>query len=216
METFSSYTGQSGSTFFTHAPTISNFKAMIKYIITRVNTITNIAYKDDTSILAWETGNELINLDNSIVPGAWSIDIASYIKSIDGNHLVMDGSYMYYGISSLVLSSPHIDILTNHYYDNPRPPPVRSPNNNNEGVRNEPGRWTFADRVHADAEMARRAGKAFVVGEVGLCSLSDIKATLATIKNDPSVSGALLWSLRYKWHFGFGIGDLESFLFYFV
>jgi len=43
---------------------------------------------DEPAILAWETGNELPN-----PPTAWSARISAYIKSLDSNHLVLDGTY---------------------------------------------------------------------------------------------------------------------------
>jgi hypothetical protein len=210
METFSSYFGQSGSTFFTDAPTISNFKAMIRYIITRVNTVTGTAYKDDSTILAWETGNELCGLDFSIVPYSWTKDIAAFIKSIDGNHLVMDGSYLYYGISSESLKDANIDICTNHYYNNYPPPSCKGTN----CVQPNPSTWySYTARITADAALASTNGKAFIAGEIGLSSVSDITAILAAVKTIPAVSGALVWSLRYHSRDGGFYTHLETYPF---
>ena len=45
------------------------------------------AYKDDPTILAWETGNELYYPSLS-----WTLDLATYIKQdIGAQQLVMDG-----------------------------------------------------------------------------------------------------------------------------
>jgi hypothetical protein len=149
-------------------------------------------YKNDPTLLSWETGNELSLLDNSVVPGAWTIEIASFIKSIDTNHLVTDGSYLIYGISSDALQHPSIDMFTNHYYDVGKP--GGAPKGQN-AVRNEPKDWTFSSRVKADTSLVTGAGKVFFIGE----SLGDpdkIQQILDAVKTDVNVNGALVWSLR--------------------
>jgi hypothetical protein len=204
IETFSSYSDQSGSTFFTHGPTISNFKAMIKYILLRVNSITGVQYRNDPSILAWETGNELCNLDFSIVPGSWTTDIAKFIKSIDTNHLVMDGSYMYWGIAMESLTNPDIDIISNHYYNMDVPPACRG-----QGcIQSKPSTWySYAARIAADAALAESYGKPFVAGEIGLAKFGDMNSILSGVGSLSAVAGALVWSLRshsrdggFYWH----------------
>ncbi|VFQ77330.1 unnamed protein product [Cuscuta campestris] len=44
--------------FFTHPVPIEYYKNHIQKIITRINTVTGIAYKDDSTIMAWELMNE--------------------------------------------------------------------------------------------------------------------------------------------------------------
>jgi hypothetical protein len=50
---------------------------------------------------AWETGNELQP------PANWTGAIAAFIKSIDSNHLVLDGTY---GINAEALPLPDVDL----------------------------------------------------------------------------------------------------------
>ena len=70
------------SQFFTDTTVINSFKAHISFVLNHVNRYTGIAYKDDPTILAWETGNEV-----TVSPTAWDStyngwteDIAQHIK----------------------------------------------------------------------------------------------------------------------------------------
>lgn len=116
---YSSYRG--GADFFTDTNCINDFKAHINTVLNRVNSYTGVAYKNDPAILAWETGNELSP------PVSWTQTIADYIKSIDSNHLVMDGRY---GVDPSALSLTNVDIYSNHYY-----PPAASAFDGNTAVR---------------------------------------------------------------------------------
>ncbi|RVW62600.1 Mannan endo-1,4-beta-mannosidase 5 [Vitis vinifera] len=67
--------------------------AVIKRVITRVNTITGVAYKDDPTIMAWELMNEprcQIDYSGKTLNG-WVQEMASYVKSIDNKHLLTVG-----------------------------------------------------------------------------------------------------------------------------
>jgi mannan endo-1,4-beta-mannosidase len=86
------------------------FKSWVNTLVTRVNSVTGIAYKDDPTILAWELGNELACQGASIeypciVNGtsplmrSWVTEMASFIKSNDPNHLVTIGDEGFYGLN---------------------------------------------------------------------------------------------------------------------
>ena len=47
------------SQFFTNTTVINSFKAHISFVLNHVNRYTGITYKNDPTILAWETGNEI-------------------------------------------------------------------------------------------------------------------------------------------------------------
>lgn len=82
------------SQFYTNATMIAAFKHFIAAIVGRTNSLTGLSYIQDPSILAWELGNELMTgPDQGLPPTDWIRDISSYIKTLDPNHLVMDGSY---------------------------------------------------------------------------------------------------------------------------
>ena len=82
---------------------------------------TGVAYKNDPTILAWETGNELgaYRLGEGAPPASWTSTIALYIKSIDKNHLVIDGSDgLYNSAGSPIpgLGVSGVDIVSDHFY----------------------------------------------------------------------------------------------------
>ncbi|KAJ3012657.1 hypothetical protein HKX48_006166 [Thoreauomyces humboldtii] len=104
--------------FFTNRPVIDAFKSVVGQLLNRNNTVTGVLYKNDPTILAFETGNELEN-NGAQVPSSWTSEIAAYIKSQDANHLVMDGSFTKNGVQSWapeILQNSNIDIYSNHYY----------------------------------------------------------------------------------------------------
>ena len=82
---YAGFRGKSRDKFWTDPQLIADFKETIRFILTRTNTLTGVRYCDDKAILCWETGNELSST------AEWTREIARYIKSIDTNHLVMDG-----------------------------------------------------------------------------------------------------------------------------
>lgn len=70
------------------------FKNHIRYVLARTNRYTGRKYVDDPAIMAWQIGNEPRAFSNEAKPAfvRWIKDIAAYIKSIDGNHLLSIGS----------------------------------------------------------------------------------------------------------------------------
>lgn len=88
--------------FFTNPFVKGIYKNHIKTVLTRVNTITGVAYKDDPTIMAWELMNE--PRCQSDVSGhaiqSWITEMAAHVKSIDGNHLLEAGLEGFYGASS--------------------------------------------------------------------------------------------------------------------
>ncbi|HXS67284.1 MAG TPA: hypothetical protein VN761_00480 [Candidatus Polarisedimenticolia bacterium] len=167
---YAGFRGKTKDEFWTDPQLISDFEQTIRFILTRTNTISGIRYCDDKSILCWETGNELSS------PASWTREIAHYIKSLDTNHLVMDG----FNTTSLreeSLQIPDVDIVTTHHYPDGK---VKS----------------FAEPIRENAARAR-GRKAYIVGEFGFVSTQEMKAALQAIA-DSGASGGLLWSLRFR------------------
>jgi endo-1,4-beta-mannosidase len=112
--------------FFTDPIVIDSFKQLITQYLNRINRITGIRYGDDSTVLAWQTGNEmnLTGTGRKPPPGTWTVDIAQHLKSLAPNTLVMDGSYARTetddpksAYAPEVLTSPHVDILSSHFYN---------------------------------------------------------------------------------------------------
>lgn len=85
---YADWRGKKSAEFYTDPQLREDFKATIRYVLNRVNSVTGVAYKDDKAILAWQFGNEL---DKAKIPEAWHAEMAVYMKSIDSNHLIMYG-----------------------------------------------------------------------------------------------------------------------------
>lgn len=150
------------NTFYTSATIIGYFEDHISQILNRVNTYTGVAYKNDPTIMAWETGNEL-----STPPTSWTQTIANYIKGIDSNHLVIDGTF---GINASALSLSNVDIYSNHYYP------------------------MSVSAVNSDAATVTGANKVFYVGEYGWTSGDSLSSFLSAIETH-GAAGDTYWSL---------------------
>ncbi|KAK9134156.1 hypothetical protein Syun_013486 [Stephania yunnanensis] len=87
--------------FYTNPTLKEYYKNHVKKVLTRINTITKIAYKDDSTIMAWELMNEprcQADYSGRTVNG-WVQEMASYTKSIDSQHLLEIGMEGFYGDS---------------------------------------------------------------------------------------------------------------------
>lgn len=122
---FLAFAGQStvnGNLFYTNVPTISLFKSYISFLLNHVNVYTGVALKDEPTILAWETGNELgaYMLSEGAPPAAWTLDITNFIKSLSPNSLVSDGSNGLTNSQGVETTNaftvPPIDLVTDHFY----------------------------------------------------------------------------------------------------
>ena len=83
---YADFRNKKAEDFWTDPRLISDYEKTVEFIINRKNTFTNNFYKDDKAILAWETGNELH------APFSWTSQISIYIKTLDKNHLIIDGT----------------------------------------------------------------------------------------------------------------------------
>ena len=181
---YAGFRGKSKDEFWTDPQLIADFEQTIHFILTRTNTITGVRYADDKAILCWETGNELAS------PAPWTREIAHYIKSLDTNHLVMDG----FNTATLrpeSLEIPDVDIVTTHHY----------PGNQK----------SFAELIRANARQAQ-GRKPYIVGEFGFVSTAQMADAMQAILDTPC-SGGMLWSLRFRnrdggfyWHSEPGLG----------
>lgn len=87
--------------FYTNQVVKGYYMNHVKRVLTRINTINGVAYKDDPTIMAWELMNEprcQIDYSGKILNG-WVQEMASYVKSIDSNHLLEIGMEGFYGDS---------------------------------------------------------------------------------------------------------------------
>jgi len=83
--------------FFTSESCKDMYKDRILSIVERVNTITGVAYKDDPTIMAWDIINEArFKYAGHCSLRDWFAEMAAYIKTLDGKHLVTTGEEGFY------------------------------------------------------------------------------------------------------------------------
>lgn len=157
--------------FYSNPAVIGDFEAYISHLLKRVNSYTHIAYKDDPTILGWETGNGLL------APVSWVQTIAAYINSIDPNHLIIDGNSGQSYDSSIFardVQLPGVDIYTGQYY------PLN------------------ISALTAQAGLAHRANKVFIAEEFAWNNKGGGDALprfLDAIEGNDAIAGDLFWSL---------------------
>jgi hypothetical protein len=172
--------------FFSDGSVISAFEAYLSHLLNHVNQYTGIAYKNDPTIMAWESGNELD--DGTSTTTTWLSTISSYLKSIDPQHLVMDGGWT---MDASRLALPNVDLYTRHHYNN--------------GWYYPGGSGTAISDDDYYGCQAAAAGKVYIVGEYDWTEQNGAPLQLATYLPNVqtatcssgvhAVTGDLYWSL---------------------
>ncbi|EEF47126.1 mannan endo-1,4-beta-mannosidase 4 [Ricinus communis] len=164
--------------FYTNPIVKAYYKNHVKAVITRINTITRVAYKDDPTIFAWELMNEPRSDDSPA--GAqiqeWIKEMAAHVKSIDSNHLLEIGLEGFYGKSRKQFNPgnylfgtdfisnnriPDIDFATIHLY-----PEQWLPNSSEEEQAAFVNKWVQAHIEDSNLVI----GKPLIIGEFGKSS----------------------------------------------
>jgi len=169
---YADFRGKNQDDFWSDPQLIEDVKTTINFVVNRKNTVTGVLYKDDKSIFCWETGNELYSTPQ------WTATICRYIKSLDQNHLIMDGFNAIDGIAPQTESftEPSVDIVSTHHYETDPAMIIQ----------------------HIKQNSAIVAGrKPYIVGEFGFVSTPAIEKVLDYVINDKSIAGAMIWSLRH-------------------
>jgi len=118
----------------------------------------------------------------------WVGEMAQYVKSLDPNHLFVDGRQLRNrDISLATLEDPNIDIVSDHFYPNLP--------------------FTFSERIDHVVSFTK-GKKPFIVGEFGLVMPETMETLLSKIVKTKGVCGGLIWSLRshkerggFYWHY---------------
>jgi len=165
---YAEFRGMPRVKFWSDSLIISDFKKTIEFILNRKNTFTGTLYKNEMAILGWETGNELESTNE------WQTEIAKYIKSIDSNHLVIENIHSPVVYESSI-KNPYIDVLSTHFYEQ-----------SNSAV----------NKIKYNCKLIN-GRKPYFIGEFGFIPSYQFSEILDTVINN-NVSGALLWSLRFR------------------
>lgn len=161
-----------------NSKTYAAYLHIIEQVITRKNTLTGREYRDEKAIMAWETGNELKESTPEFVQKT-----AAFVKSLDQNHLFVDGTYL--SILASSLEDPNVDIISNHFY---------TTNNNNDPEQ------VWKDLRTIDAR------KVYLIGEFGLKDAAGLDAIMQTAvtatHKGARAAGAFIWGWRGHRHDG--------------
>lgn len=196
---------QCAAAFFTDPNLIGDYKQHMQAVLTHVNPLTGLAYKDDPTFLGWVDGNNL-NLDAgaaSVTPSglvippavsdtqmtAWLNNVSTYFKSINNKQLFIDISLNVIAIpASPVFSVSNVDIFASEWY------PHWSPSAANPKVTGN------TPEVHTVAAQVAAAGKAYAMIEYGW-DQTDYQTTAALqtfldgIASDSNIAGDSFWAL---------------------
>ena len=164
--------------FYTNQTLVGDFKDYLHYLWTHKNQYTGLSMAEDPTVAIVETGNELggPTFGDEYVPSAWTEEIASYMKSLGPEKLVMDGTY---GVNASHFAVEAIDLFSDHFY------PLNT------------------TKLASDIALVQTAGRAYVVGEydwTGLNGGDSLTSFFQLIEEqqsmpEPVVVGDLYWSL---------------------
>ncbi|XP_050203953.1 mannan endo-1,4-beta-mannosidase 4-like [Mercurialis annua] len=199
--------------FYTNPIVKAYYKNHVKAVLTRINSITRVAYKDDPTIFAWELMNEPRS-DTTLIQ-EWVKEMAGYVKSIDSSHLLEIGLEGFYGDSkkhfnpnSYLVGTdfisnnliPHIDFATIHLY-----PEQWLPNSSEDEQSEFVNKWVQAHVQ--DSSLVLK--KPLILGEFGKSSkisgyslekrdtyfLKIYDAIYSSVINGGPFCGGLFWQL---------------------
>jgi mannan endo-1,4-beta-mannosidase len=78
--------------FYSNPKAVEMFNKHIEFVVNRKNPYSNIEYKNDPTIMAWELANEPRGVNNLDAFAKWIDETAGLIKKLDPHHLVTTGS----------------------------------------------------------------------------------------------------------------------------
>jgi len=169
IEAAAAFRDKKPENFWTDPQLFEDYKKIVSFVINRTNSVTGVKYRDDKAVFAWETGNELV------CPHEWTAKATAYIKNLDDNHLVLDGFHTT-NLRDESIRDENVDIVTTHHYSkNPK---------------------ETVNQIKSNIAKAR-GKKPYFVGEFGFIPTDAVETVLQTVIEE-NVSGALIWSLRYR------------------
>ena len=202
--------------FFSHPNARQAYRNWVSHLLNRVNTYSNVAYRDDETILAWELTNEARCNGDPATLLNWVAEMSAHVKQVDPNHLVTvgdegffrrDGSpdWVYDGSQGAdfeaFLAVPTIDFGSFHLYPD------------TWGKAADFGSYWIDDHLAAGS----RAGKPVVLAEYGSKDQStrnDVyQGWLDQILNQGG-AGDLFWMLADQQDDGTPYPDFDGFTLY--
>ena len=213
--------------FYTDPAVRAAYKAYVKKVITRTNTKTGVAYKDEPTILGWEVLNEphtkdeyernggaaCANSPGGCVPGklanTWINEMSTYIKSLDANHLVSTGEEGYRSDGDSTCC--HNNWINGGFKGEDFTKNTALPNIDFATVHVYPDHWQIDQWEHtwigpnyiADrAKVAHAAGKPIIMEEFGMengyMNRDALLSYLTDTADANGYAGSLVWAVWSK------------------
>jgi endo-1,4-beta-mannosidase len=110
IQTYAEHRGRKAADFYRDPQLQEDYKATVRYVLSRTNSITGVPYREEKAVLAWQFGNEMVN-----APDAWLREMAALVKELAPHHLVAETRHR---PGQPLLVDPNIDLLTRHLYSN--------------------------------------------------------------------------------------------------
>ena len=186
------------------------FKNYMRDFVSRKNSITGVAYKDDPTIMSWELANEAecrsdLGGFQGTVRG-WYAEMSAYLKSVDPNHLVATGEEGFdlstTGYTGFTSYSTYFAVFTfldgTSFTQN-----IALPDIDWGSLHLYPDTWSWLDPtndgvnwIKDHVSIARAQGKPCVLSEYGLeRSPHSIYKTWLDAVLATDAAGALVWEL---------------------
>lgn len=159
------------ASFYSNKEALERYFKVVQKVVTRKNSVTQTAYVEDPTIMAWELCNEPRGINNIANYLKWIDSSSSFIKKLDSNHLVTVGSEgetgepLYSGcdfdqthqFANIDYTTVHIWIQNWSWYD-PR---------NHEGTYAN-AKQKAVDYLHRHMAKAKKMNKPYVLEEFGI------------------------------------------------
>ncbi|CAL5219410.1 g1238 [Coccomyxa viridis] len=200
--------------FYTDSRVKQAYKNYVYMLLTRTNSYTGVQYKNDPTIFSVELMNEphttdLYERNRGWPPGQlvrnWIWEMAAYVKSVDGNHMVSTGEEGYRadgpanpphnnwinggykGVDFVGnIACPNIDFATLHVYPD------------NWAIQSWEFDWVNANVIRDRAAIAHAQNKPFIIEETGmkrgyLGSRDTLLDSLLGEANRNNVGATMVW-----------------------
>jgi mannan endo-1,4-beta-mannosidase len=168
--------------FFVDPHTRANYRTWVRFVVDRVNPLTNKRYRDDPVIFAWELMNEP-QIKPETTRNEWVSSMSAYIKSLDQNHMVASGQDR---LDIADYSIPTIDFVTWHGY------PLYYQMNVSQ----------FDRLIDSNCNDAARYQKPVLLEEFGFSALNSAPTQaeayaqwLTTLRSNKNCAGWVVWRL---------------------
>jgi len=161
----------------------ADFLSVVTMALNRYNTVSGLRWGDDPAIMAIETGNELGSWNDVPPPADWTLEVAALVKKLAPKALFIDGTLIggarnRWPVS--VLSSPNVDIFSDHFYR----------------MCSTPDPTCLKDST----AFVKNYRKAFIAGEWGF-DLTTIDQFFQAA-SEAGTAGTLIWSMRSRHYLG--------------